>query len=250
MRVVSATSAAISVPVWEAAVAAEMSAQEGVEVTLPGRAYQVTVRYFSVSGHDHRDVVLFADDYLRRKEDGSLDAYLEARVIPRLKREWYPFPVDPGDRWVLPVLLVDGAYVADHDAPDPLDSYSVSFGPVAERITELRQRIDDGVKSDARYQQQLAGHGVTWSPEGGRPYREALQAELAALESGTATVEDAAEIGREAYRAARARLDFPGQNPLDGPGPAATSGGPRPAKSANRHRPPQAGPGGGPQMSA
>jgi hypothetical protein len=106
-----------------------MSAQDGVEVTLPERACQVTVRYFTVSGRQYRDVVVLADDYRQRKEDGSLDAYLKTRVIPRLKREWYPFPLDPGDRWVLPVLLVDGTYVPDDDAPNPLDSYSASFGP-------------------------------------------------------------------------------------------------------------------------
>jgi hypothetical protein len=69
-----------------------MSAQEAVEVTLPERAFLVTVRFFTVTGHQFKDVELLADDYLRRKEDGSLDAYLETRVIRRLKREWYPFP--------------------------------------------------------------------------------------------------------------------------------------------------------------
>jgi hypothetical protein len=123
----SAAGTETSMPVWEAETAAEMSAHGDVTVTLPERAHQVTVRFITISGHQHRDVTLFADDYLRCKEDGSLDAYLETRVVPRLKREWYPFPVDLGDRWVLPVLLADGVYVPDDDAPNPLDSHSVSF---------------------------------------------------------------------------------------------------------------------------
>jgi hypothetical protein len=128
MRVTDAAGVDTSVPVWEAETAAELSAHGDVTVTLPQRAHQVTVRFITASGHQHRDVMLFADDYPRRKEDGSLAAYLEIRVIPRLKREWYPFPADLGDRWVLPVLLAAGAYVPDDDAPSPLDSYSASFG--------------------------------------------------------------------------------------------------------------------------
>lgn len=94
---------------------------------VPVHAHQVTVRYTSASGHEIRDVVVMTDDYPLRKEDGTLDAYLDTVVRPVLKRTWYPFPADTGDRWVLPVVLRDGRYVEDPDAPSPLDASSASL---------------------------------------------------------------------------------------------------------------------------
>lgn len=63
--------------------------------------------------------MLFADDYLQRKTDGSIAAYLHNHVIPRLKEDWYPLPVDFGDRRVMPVMLADGVYVEDPGASNP-----------------------------------------------------------------------------------------------------------------------------------
>lgn len=101
----------------------------------PVHAHQVTVRYTSASGHEIRDVVVMTDDYPLRKEDGTLDEYLDTVVRPVLKRTWYPFPADTGDRWVLPVVLRGGKYVEDPESANPLDASSVSFqagGPVPE----------------------------------------------------------------------------------------------------------------------
>lgn len=93
---------------------------------VPAHAHQVTIRYASVSGHEFRDVVVMTDDYALRRDDGTLDAYLRTVVLPVLKRDWYPFPVDTG-RYVLPVVLRDGEYVEDPEAPNPLDAFSGRF---------------------------------------------------------------------------------------------------------------------------
>jgi hypothetical protein len=102
----------------------------GLPAGVPVRAHQVTVRYSTASGHQTRDVIVMTDDYPLRRDDGTLDDYLDTVVRPALKRAWYPFPVDTGDRWVLPVMLRGGRYVEDPEAPSPLDASSASF-PVA-----------------------------------------------------------------------------------------------------------------------